>query len=117
MSAVISVGENTTLSCSAVGFPAPDIVWTRDGVELIGSSELEIMTRTTDPQTTRSFFTVTSLNVHVNLTGIYRCLSITTIEGLPSEIVESNPATITVQGMQYTSCTMDKYSYRSLTLM
>ena len=114
MSAVISVGENTTLSCSAVGFPAPDIVWTRDGVELIGSSELEIMTRTTDPQTTS---TVTSLNVHVNLTGMYRCLSITTIEGFPSEIVESNPASITVQGMQYTSRTMDKYSYRSKTLM
>ena len=111
MSAVISVGENTTLSCSAVGFPAPDVDWTRDGVEVQGSSRIEIKILPHDPHTTKSSLTITSASL--NLTGMYRCLSITTIEGFPSEVVESTPATITVQGTQYTSRTMDKYSYCS----
>ena len=111
MSAVISVGENTTLSCSAVGFPAPDIDWTRDGVEVQGSSRIEIKTLSKGPHTTQSSLTIT--NASLNLTGMYRCRSITTIEGFPPEVVESTPATITVQGMQYTSRTMDKYSYCS----
>ena len=114
MSALISVGENTTLSCSAVGFPAPDIDWIRDGVEVQGSSRIEIKTMPIGDQTTKSSLTITS--AFVNLTGMYRCLSITTVEGFPPEVVESTSATITVQGMQYTSRTMDKYSYRSSTL-
>ena len=111
MSAVISVGENATLSCSVVGFPAPNIDWTRDGVEVQGSSRIEIKTLSQGPHTTQSSLTITSATV--NLTGMYHCRSITTIEGFPPEIVESTSANITVQGMQYTSRTVDKYSYHS----
>ena len=93
---VISVGENATLSCSAVGFPAPDIVWTRDGGVVNASVGIEITTLSNDTQT-QSFLAITSATV--NLTGMYRCLSITTIEGFPPELVESNPASLTVQGM------------------
>ena len=97
---VIFVGENTTLSCSAVGFPAPAIVWTRDGgiVNALESSKIEIKSLPHGPHTTQSSLTITSATV--NLTGMYRCCSITTIEGFPPEVVEGTPATITVQGMQ-----------------
>ena len=111
MSAVISVEENTTLFCSAVGFPAPDIDWTRDGVEVQGSSRIEIKTLSKGPHTTQSSLTITSASL--NLTGMFLCSSITTIEGFPPEIVVSTSAIITVQGTQYMSRTMDKYSYRS----
>ena len=111
MSAVISVGENITLSCSAAGFPAPDVDWTRDGVKIQGSSRIEIKTLSQGLHTSQSCLTISSASV--NLTGMYRCFSITTIEGFPPEIVESTSSTITVQGMQYTSRTMDKYSYCS----
>ena len=93
--AVISVGESANLSCSAVGFPAPDIVWTRDGGVVNASVGIEIMALSNDTQT-QSFLTITSATV--NLTGMYRCLSITTIEGFLPELVESNPASLTVQG-------------------
>ena len=96
MPAVISVGESATLSCSAVGFPAPDIVWTRDGGVVNASVGIEITTLSNDTQT-QSFLTITSATV--NLTGMYHCLSITTIEGFLPESVESNPASLTVQGM------------------
>ena len=96
MPTVISVGESATLSCSAVGFPAPDIVWARDGGVVNESVEIEIMTMSNDTQT-QSYLTITSATV--NLTGMYRCLSITTIEGFLPELVESNPASLTVQGM------------------
>ena len=109
LSAVILVGENTTLSCSAVGFPVPDVDWTRDGMKIQGSSRIEIKTLPHGLHTTKSSLTITSASV--NLTGMYRCLSITTSEGFPPEVDESTSATITVQGMQYTSRTMDKYSY------
>ena len=82
-------------------------------MEFLGSSGLEIMTRPIGPQATESSFTITRLNARVDLTGIYQCLSRTTIEGFPPEVVESSPATIIVQGtvrMQYMSHTMDKYS-------
>ena len=95
MPTVISVGVSATLSCSAVGFPAPDIVWTRDGGVVNASVGIEITTLSNDTQT-QSFLTTTSATV--NLTGMYRCLSITIIEGFPPELVESNPANITVQG-------------------
>ena len=98
MSAVISVGENTALSCSVVGFPAPNIDWTRDGVEVQGSSRIEIKTLSQGLHTSQSSLTITSASV--NLTGMYRCHSITTIEGFPPEIVESTSASITVQGTQ-----------------
>ena len=104
------MGENT-LFCSAVGFPAPDIDWTRDGVEVQGSSGIEMKTLSQGPHTTQSSLTITSASV--NLSGMYRCRSITTIEGFPPEIVVNTSANITVQGMQYTSRTMDKYSYCS----
>ena len=93
---VISVGENATLSCSAVGFPAPDIVWTRDGGVVNESVEIEIMTMSNNTQT-QSYLTITSASV--NLTGMYRCLGITIIEGFPPKSVESNPASLTVQGI------------------
>ena len=111
LSAVISVGENTTISCSAVGFPAPDVDWTRDGVKIQGSSRIEIKTRSQGLHTSQSSLTITSASV--NLTGMYRCSSIITIEGFPPEVVESTPANITVQGTQYMSRTMDKYCYCS----
>ena len=95
LSAVISVGENATFSCSAVGFPAPEIVWTRDGVEFLGSSERMIATMLIGPQTTQSSLTIT--NARVNLTGTYQCISVIAVEG-PPPAVESDPAVITVQG-------------------
>ena len=58
---------------------------------------IKIVTFSIGPQTTQSFLTITSATV--NLTGMYRCLSITIIEGFPPESVESNPASLTVQGM------------------
>ena len=99
VSTVIAVGENATLSCSAIGFPAPEIVWTRDRdvVTVFDSDGIEIVTLSIGPQTTMSSLTIR--NASVNLTGTYRCRSIT-IEGFPHEIAESNPASITVQGMQ-----------------
>ena len=93
---VISVGENDSLSCSAVGFPAPDITWTKDGGVVNESVGIEITTMSTDTQT-QSVLTITGASV--NLTGVYRCLSITTIEGFPPELVESNAASFTVQGI------------------
>ena len=103
ISTVISVGENATFSCSAVGFPAPEIVWTRDRVEIQGSGGIEIATMVLDPQTTQSFLTITT----GNLTGMYRCRIVTTIEGFPPDVVESNPASITVQSTQSMHHTVD----------
>ena len=99
---VISVGETARYYCSAAGFPIGDIVWTRDGgtVEDVG---IEILS-STDPPVARSFLNITSATV--NLTGMYRCRIVTTIEGFPPDVVESNPATIIVQGMQYTHLTI-----------
>ena len=95
MSTVISVGETATLNCSSAGFPISDMAWTRDGSVVEGNG---IETETVyDPPITQSFLTISSASV--NLTGMYRCRSITIIEGFPPEIVESDPASITVQGM------------------
>ena len=105
------MGENATFSCSAVGFPAPDVDWTRDGMKIQGSSRIEIKTLSQGLHTSQSSLTITSASL--NLTGMYRCRSITTIEGFPTEVVESTPANITVQGTQYMSRTVDKYSYCS----
>ena len=107
MSTVISVGENATLSCSAVGFPAPDIDWTRDGVEFQRSSERIIATLLIGPQTTQSLLTIT--NAHVNLTGTYQCISVIAVEG-PPPAVESDPAVITVQGMHFYRDAFQVYS-------
>ena len=96
VSTVISVGETATLDCSVAGFPIPDIVWTRDGMEVPESGEIETDTMLIGPQTALSSLIITSASV--NLTGAYRCRSITTVEGFPPEVVESNPASITVQG-------------------
>ena len=100
MSKVISVGQNVTLSCSAVGFPTPNIVWIRDrDIAVVSNSGgIEIVTLSTGTQITHSFLRGT--NASLNLTGAYHCLSRTTIEGFPPVVVESNPASITVQGMQ-----------------
>lgn len=97
---VISVGDNATLSCSAAGFPTPAIVWTKDGdaVDALDSGGIEITTMSSGPQVTRSSLGITCASV--NLTGIYRCLNIdiTSNAVLPTEFVESSPASITVQG-------------------
>ena len=95
--AVISVGDNASLSCSAVGFPAPDITWTKDGRVVNESVGLQITTMSNETQTW-SVLTVTSATV--NLAGVYHCLSITAFEGVPPKLVESNSANIIVQGMQ-----------------
>ena len=97
MSTVIFVGENASLSCSAVGFPAPNISWVKDGGVVEESVGIETTTSSNDTQT-RSVLTITSASV--NLTGVYHCLSITDIEGFPPELVQSNSANITVQGTQ-----------------
>ena len=94
VSTVIFVGENATLSCSAVGFPAPNISWIKDGGVVEESVGIEISTSSYGIQT-QSVLTITSASV--NLTGVYLCLSITNIEGFPPELVESNPARLTVQ--------------------
>ena len=60
------------------------------------SSVIEIATLSNDTHT-RSVLTITSATV--NLTGVYRCVSITTIEGFPPESVEGNTASLTVQGI------------------
>ena len=98
---MISVGESASFSCSAVGFPAPDITWTKDGGVMNESGVIEIATLSNNTQT-QSVLTITSATV--NLTGVYRCVSITSIEGFPLELVESNPANITVQGMSAAYC-------------
>ena len=104
---MISAGENASLSCSAAGFPVPDITWTKDGGVVNESVGIEIATLSNDTQT-RSVLAITSATV--NLTGVYRCVSITTIEGFPLESVESNTASLIVQGkvmhrMHYCVCT------------
>ena len=96
VSTVIFVGENATLSCSAVGFPAPNISWIRDGGVVEESVGIETTTSSNDTQT-QSVLTIT--NASVTLTGVYHCRSTTTIEGFPPELVQSNPANITVQGI------------------
>ena len=93
---MISAGENASLSCSAVGFPAPDITWIKDGGVVNESVVIKIATLSNDTHT-RSVLTITSATV--NLTGVYRCVSITNIEGFPPELVESNTASLTVQGI------------------
>ena len=96
VSTVIFVGENATLSCSAVGFPAPNISWIKDGGVVEESVGIEISTSSNGTQT-QSVLTISSASV--NLTGVYLCHSITTIEGFPPKLAESNPANITVQGI------------------
>ena len=94
---VISVGDNASLSCSAVGFPAPDITWTKDGRVVNESVGLQITTMSNE---TRTWSVLTVTSATVNLAGVYHCLSITAFEGFPPELVESNSANIIVQGMQ-----------------
>ena len=79
------MGENTTLSCSAVGFPARNVDWTRDGVEVQGSSGIETKSLLQGPHTIKSSLTITS--ARVNLTEMYHCHSSNTIEGFPLVVV------------------------------
>ena len=94
---VISAGGNVTFNCSAVGYPVPKIFWTRNGKAVNGSFGIEI---TTLPSATLTSSVLTIISARVNLTGVYRCLSITTIDGFPPRRVESSPANLTVQGMR-----------------
>ena len=111
---VISVGDNTTLSCSAAGFPAPDIVWTKDGSaeDALESNGIDINTLSSAPRTTQSSLRIR--NASVNLTGIYHCLSINILSnaGLPPEVAESSPASFTVQGTVHSHCMQNKYSVK-----
>ena len=75
----VTEGDNVTLSCNVIGFPAPSITWTKDGSVLT------------------SFGGLTITSVNRTDSGEYRCVAINSVANATSDA-----ATLDVQ-CEYTS--------------
>ncbi len=69
---VLPAGDTTTLSCTAIGFPAPVLKWYRDGTELsVAFLLVAITTEELNPYTTRSNVNIGPIST--DSMGSYQC--------------------------------------------
>ncbi|TKR93170.1 hypothetical protein L596_007674 [Steinernema carpocapsae] len=94
---VYKSGDSVTLTCEASGFPAPKVIWKKDGVELVGDLEYHWESSTTVSSSSCEFCTshvsgALTFTAFWSDKGNYSCVAVSEVDGSTDERM----ATVTI---------------------
>ena len=115
----VAEGNQTTLTCTARGVPAPEFMWYRES-ELINGSDTRLQISSSEiVNTTTGFIYVTSkLNITVanrSDSGVFSCVAVNIVVGVLSSDSLTYNVTVNCKSLHSLTC-LSKHHHTTLTL-